>query len=97
MARRRRSSAELPQPSTMVGTHTVIEVKAGVFKDTCLQLLDQVREAEVEVVVTKHGEPVARLVSPDVRLPSAFGFLRGTVSEQQDIVSPDPDAWGELG
>ncbi len=97
MSRRRRSPAELPQPSTMVGNHTVIEVKAGVFKDTCLQLLDQVHDEEVEVVVTKHGAPVARLVSPDVRLPSAFGFLRGTVSQQHDIVSPDPDAWGDLG
>lgn len=94
---RRKRATPAPRPSTTVGAHTVVEVKAGVFKDTCLQLLDQVRDEEVEVVVTKHGAPVARLVPPDARLPSAFGFLRGTVAGQQDIVSPDPEPWGDLG
>ena len=32
------------------------------FKAKCLQLLDQVKESGREVVVTKKGVPVARLV-----------------------------------
>ena len=75
----------------------MIEVAAGVFKDTCLQLLDQVRDGSVEIIVTKRGEPVARVVAAGGGLPSAFGFMRGTVTGRGDIVSPDFEAWGELG
>ena len=75
----------------------VIEVKAGVFKDTCLQLLDQVHDQEIEVVVTKRGEVVAKVVSADTHLPSAFGFLRGTLLSHGDLVGPDFEAWGDLG
>jgi antitoxin (DNA-binding transcriptional repressor) of toxin-antitoxin stability system len=75
----------------------VVEVKAGVFKDTCLQLLDQVQAHEVELVVTKHGAPVARVIPPDLRPTSAFGFMRGTVTGYEDIVSADFESWGDLG
>lgn len=74
----------------------VIEVKAGVFKNTCLQLLDDVRDRRIEVVVTKHGKPVARLVPLPVAPPSSLGFMRGTVIEHGDIVSPDFEPWGDL-
>jgi prevent-host-death family protein len=53
---------------------------AAEFKATCLQLMDRVRETGVEYVVTKHGEPVAKLVpyqEPDRR--SFFGSMKGTV------------------
>jgi antitoxin (DNA-binding transcriptional repressor) of toxin-antitoxin stability system len=86
-----------PAPSTRLNGQEVVEVKAGVFKDTCLQLLDQVQAQEIEVVVTKRGEPVARLVPPDVAAPSAFGFLRGTLLSHGDLVAPDFEAWGDLG
>ena len=86
-----------PSPSSSLDAAEVIEVKAGVFKNTCLKLLDQVHDFEVEVVVTKHGEPMARLVPEDKHIPSAFGFMRGTVLEQEDIVAPDFEAWGDLG
>jgi antitoxin (DNA-binding transcriptional repressor) of toxin-antitoxin stability system len=97
--RRRKSPAPLPPPaaSTSLDAPDVIEVKAGAFKDTCLQLLDQVHDHEAEVVVTKRGEVVARVVPPDARMPSAFGFMRGTVLAHEDIVAPDFEAWGGLG
>jgi antitoxin (DNA-binding transcriptional repressor) of toxin-antitoxin stability system len=92
-----RNRMATPLPSTGLDTHHVIEVKAGVFKDTCLQLLDQVHDHAIEIVVTKHGEPVARVVPPETLAVSAFGFLRETLLAQEDIVSPDPEAWGDLG
>jgi antitoxin (DNA-binding transcriptional repressor) of toxin-antitoxin stability system len=93
-ARKKRST---PAASTGLHTPTVIEVKAGVFKDTCLQLLDAVRRREMEVVVTKHGKAVARLVPVDARAPTSRGFMRGTVLSCEDIVSPDFEPWGDLG
>jgi antitoxin (DNA-binding transcriptional repressor) of toxin-antitoxin stability system len=90
-------SSPSPAPSTSLERPAVIEVKAGVFKDTCLQLLDQVHDHEIEVVVTKRGEVVAKVVPADTHLPSAFGFLRGTVLSHGDLVAPDFEAWGDLG
>jgi antitoxin (DNA-binding transcriptional repressor) of toxin-antitoxin stability system len=86
-----------PAASTSLDAHDVIEVKAGVFKDTCLQLLDQVHDHDIELVVTKRGEVVARVIPPSDRAPSAFGFMRGTLFAHEDIVSPDFEPWGELG
>lgn len=84
-----------PGASSSLEGHATIEVKAGVFKDTCLQLLDQVQHHEVELIVTKRGVPVARVVPPTDSARSAFGFMRGTVLAQDDIVAPDFDAWGD--
>ncbi len=95
MSRSRKTVRE-PAPSTALYTPQVIEVAAGVFKDTCLQLLDRVRDEHVEILVTKRGEPVARLVGPGRRVPSSRGMLRGTVLWQGDIVSPDHEEWGDL-
>jgi prevent-host-death family protein len=66
------------------------------FKNTCLALMDQVRDERMQVVITKHGSAVARLVPADVDAPSALGFMRGTVVGHGDIVSPDFDTWGDL-
>jgi hypothetical protein len=67
-----RKKPQLPTASTSLDSHDVVEVKAGVFKDTCLQLLDQVHSQEIELAVTKRGEVVARVVPPDIQAPSAF-------------------------
>jgi antitoxin (DNA-binding transcriptional repressor) of toxin-antitoxin stability system len=85
-----------PAPSSSLGAPEVVEVKAGVFKDTCLSLLDQVNERGVEVVVTKRGVPVARVVAEGGSVASAHGFLSGTVLDHGDLVSPDFEAWGGL-
>jgi prevent-host-death family protein len=37
-------------------------IAAGVFKQGCLRILDEVAESHQEVVITKRGKPVARLV-----------------------------------
>jgi antitoxin (DNA-binding transcriptional repressor) of toxin-antitoxin stability system len=74
----------------------VIEVAAGVFKDTCLQLLDRVRDENLEVVATRRGEPVARLVRPEGRFTISYGMVRGTVLWQGDILSFDLEEWGDL-
>jgi prevent-host-death family protein len=87
---------EGPATSSGLEAPYVLEVKAAAFKDTCLTLLDQVYDHAMEVVVTKHGTPVARVVAPDAPSPSPFGFMRGTILEHGDIVSPDLDAWGDL-
>src|SRR5687767_4273035 len=94
----RKGTARVSEPaaSSALDAVEVVELPAGVFKNTCLALMHDVRDGHTVVVVTKHGTPVARLVRPDAEAPSAHGFLRGTVLGEDDIVSPDPEAWGEL-
>lgn len=62
---------------------------AAEFKARCLELMDRVREARVEYVVTKHGEPVAKLVpySPPER-QSFFGSAKGTVLQYDRPFDP---------
>lgn len=47
------------------------------------------RDHDLHLVVTKYGEAVAKVVPADAQIPSAFGFMRGTVLAQEDIVAPD--------
>ena len=53
-------------------------IAAGKFKDVCLKTLDEVAKTKAEVVITKRGRPVARLVpcTPPRRRPLAGSVLR---------------------
>lgn len=72
-------------------------IKASEFKAKCLDLMDEVQERHVEIVITKRGAAVAKLAPVEDTAPSPFGFLRGTVLEERDIVAPDHAAWAESG
>jgi prevent-host-death family protein len=69
-------------------------IPAGQFKAGCLALMDRVRERGEEYIVTKHGEPVARLVpvAPDTPR-SPFGWIADSVTEHADIVGPLDEPW----
>jgi hypothetical protein len=97
MSPAKKSVVVAPGPSSALDAPITVEVKAGVFKDTCLELMDDVRDHRKQVIITKHGAAVAKLVAPDAEAPSACGFLRGTLLAHGDIVAPDFEAWGELG
>ena len=69
-------------------------IPAGEFKARCLQIMDEVEETGREVVITKRGRPVAKLVPiGEVRAVELFGCMRGTVSVLGDIVAPLEEAW----
>jgi prevent-host-death family protein len=83
-------------PRGPVPTHRGIKImKASEFKAKCLELMDYVHTRHVEVIVTKRGVPVAKLGPVGDQLPSAFGFMKGTVLEADDIVAPDHGSWDE--
>lgn len=69
-------------------------VAAGLFKATCLELMDRVHERGEVFVITKHGKPVAKLVPVKPPQPrSGFGCMEGTVTIHGDIISPIDDEW----
>lgn len=72
-----------------------MEIAAGQFKSQCLKLMDQVQQTKEEIVITKYGTPVARLVpiaSEDVE-SSIIGWMQGSVKITGDIVAPLNESW----
>lgn len=59
-------------------------IPAGEFKAKCLALLDEVAETGEEIIVTKRGKPVARLVPPTVDDPRKK--LAGSILWQADDI-----------
>lgn len=70
------------------------EMAAGEFKARCLSVLDEVAQTRTEMVVTKRGKPVARVVPVEAdAAPELFGALAGRIRIIGDVVSPVEDEW----
>jgi prevent-host-death family protein len=75
-------------------------IAAGAFKQTCLALLDEVATQHVEVIVTKRGRPVARLVaiqSAGEIEEAALAELRGKgqmLVEEESFLEPTGEVAG---
>jgi len=72
----------------MTMVRKVETVAAGDFKARCLALLDRVAQTGEELVVTKRGKPVARLLPAE-----APRSLEGSILSEGDLVSPIGDLW----
>ncbi|MGA2133839.1 MAG: type II toxin-antitoxin system Phd/YefM family antitoxin [Bryobacteraceae bacterium] len=69
------------------------EIPAGEFKAKCLKLIDEVQQQHREIIITKRGKPVARLLPLAPELPDIFGRMRGTGEILGDIVSSTGEVW----
>jgi prevent-host-death family protein len=72
----------------MMATKTI---PAGEFKAKCLKLMDEVEKTGEELIITKRGKPIAKLVPANVaaeRPRSIIGSMKGTVTILGDIVGP---------
>ena len=68
-------------------------MKASEFKAKCLQLMDDVADGGGEIVITKNGKPVSRLVPYRERPKSFFGVDRGRMKIVGDIINPIDVQW----
>ena len=68
-------------------------IAAGEFKAKCLALLDEVQKRRKEIVITKRGKAVAKLVPLDSQQPGFIGSMQGTMEIVGDIVSPLDVRW----
>ena len=66
------------------------EIKASQFKATCLALLDEVAETRREIIVTKHGRPLAKLVPVD-DAESLEGSVTVNVDDDELLYSTGED------
>lgn len=67
---------------------------AGKFKAHCLSVIDEVHNLKEEVIITKHGKPMAKLTSCRSQPDDIFGFMKGKGRIVGDIVAPvDANEW----
>lgn len=66
-----------------------MEISVTVLKATCLKVIEGIDRHHHEVVVTKRGKPVARIVPVKPGPPeSVIGLMVGSGKSVGDIVSP---------
>ncbi len=63
-------------------------MKASEFKAKCLQVMDEVAATGEEVLVTKRGQPVSRVVAHQPPRETLFGALAGAIRVTGDLVEP---------
>ena len=69
-------------------------ISAGKFKAQCLKIMDDVHKNHREVIITKYGKPVAKLVDVDVKSKQPlFGLLKGSVTIKGNIISSTGEVW----
>jgi prevent-host-death family protein len=83
---------------------TAKKIPAGAFKQGCLAILDDVAKTHREVVITKRGKPVARLlpvISDRQREEELLATLRGRarmlVSKEEFLKPLTDEAGWRLG
>ena len=77
----------------MQKTENVRTITASEFKAKCLKLMDEIDETGAELVITKNGRPVSRLVPYRERPETLFGIDRGRFEIIGDIISPIDVEW----
>ncbi len=68
-------------------------IKASEFKSKCLRLMDTVNQSGEELVITKNGKPVSKLVPYRKQPKSIFGLHKGQVVSYDDLIAPVDVAW----
>jgi len=74
-----------------------MEINAAEFRANCFKILDQVEINHKEVIITKRGKPVARLVyfAQKQTKDPLLGSMEGLVETIGDLTDPviEDEAW----
>ena len=73
-----------------------MDIPAAQFKAECLKLMDRVEKTREPIIITKHGRPVAQLAPVPVADDSLFGYMKGTMKIDADVVAPLDIEWSAL-
>ncbi len=68
-------------------------MKASEFKARCLRLMDEVNTSGQEIIITKNGKPVSKLVPYCNRPQSLFGLHKGKINSHDDLIAPVDIPW----
>ena len=68
-------------------------IEASEFKIKCLKLMDEVAETGEDIVITRNGRPVSRLVPYWEKPKTLWGIDRGKFEILGDIIEPIDVEW----
>jgi prevent-host-death family protein len=69
------------------------EIAAADLRARCHQILREIERLGADVVITKDGKPVARLLPVQTGAASFCGSLKGMILEEHDLISPVRVKW----
>ena len=68
-------------------------IKASEFKAKCLKIMDDVAKTGEEIVITKNGKAISKLVPYREPKQSLFGIHAGKLTVDGDILAPVDEKW----
>jgi prevent-host-death family protein len=70
-----------------------MEIKAAEFRINCFKILDRVRDTQQEIIITKRGKPIAKVVHIDQpgKEDLLLGALLGSGRTVGDLTEPVSD------
>ena len=68
-------------------------IKASEFKAKCLKLMDDVAKTGEEILITKNGKAISKLVPYRDPKQSLFGIHAGKLTVYGDILAPVGEKW----
>jgi prevent-host-death family protein len=71
-------------------------VKASEFKAKCLSLMDEVNQTGEEIIITKNGKPVSRLLPYIDKPRTLFGKDKDNIIIHGDIIEPIDAEWDAM-
>ena len=72
-----------------------MEITAANFRSNCFKILDEVDKKHIDVIITKRGKPIAKLVrfETDDRSDPLIGRLPNVGTTIGDLTEPFEDEW----
>ena len=71
-------------------------IKASEFKARCLKLMDDVQKSGDEIVITKNGKPISKLVPYRVKAPSLLGLHKDKISSGDEDILSTGETWDAM-
>ncbi len=68
-------------------------ITASELKTHCLRLLNEINKRNTEIIITKRGKPLAKLVPTLKKTHSLYGCMKGNMIIRGNIVSSTNEAW----
>ncbi len=68
-------------------------IKASEFKAKCLHLMDVVNETNEEIIITKNGKPVSRLLPYKQQCASLFASHKDKLHSRDSLIDPVDESW----
>ena len=72
-----------------------MEITAAKFRSNCFKILDEVDKKQKEVIITKRGKPIAKLIRYQMNNASdpLLNSLPNTGSTVSDLTTPFENEW----